>query len=341
MPTRRSVRLTSENSRSVHRTSLAVTVDLSEILASLHVVRLPMRTRFRGIDYREIALFEGPFGWGEFSPFLEYEARESARWLRAGIEAAFEAPFPLMRERVRINATLPALDEEEEIERVLSWYPGARTVKIKVSEDQERNLARIAKVKSLHPEMAIRLDFNGSLTADQAIRFLEPLASEIDYVEQPCESIEELRALKSAIDIKVAADEVIRKSDDPLALDLSGAADIVILKVSPLGGIRASLGIADHFNLPVVVSSALESAVGISTGLHLAATLADEPGASGLATGVLFTEDLAEQRIEDGSIEVKKVSSIDRFALDSLAVESERLTWWQNRLRESYEVLVS
>lgn len=335
------MRLTSENSRSARRTPSAVTVDLSEILASLHVVRLPMRTRFRGIDHREIALFEGPFGWGEFSPFLEYDADESARWLRAGIERAFEAPLPIVRESVRINATLPALDKREEIERVLSWYPGAKTVKIKVTEDQERNLARIAKVKESHPEMAIRLDLNGALTLDQAIRFLEPLASEIEYVEQPCESVEELRALKSAIDIKVAADEVIRKSEDPLALDLSGAADIVILKVSPLGGIRASLALADHFKLPVVVSSALESAVGISTGLHLAATLAQEPGASGLATGVLFTEDLAEQRIEDGWIEVKKVSSIDRCALDSLAVESERLLWWQNRLRESYEVLVS
>jgi len=117
--------------------------DLNEVLASLHVVRLPMRTRFRGIDYREVALFEGPYGWGEFSPFLEYDAIESSRWLQAGFEAAFEAPVPTHRQSVEINATLPAVDEVDEIRRILALYPGAKTVKIKVTDDQDRNLARI------------------------------------------------------------------------------------------------------------------------------------------------------------------------------------------------------
>ena len=315
--------------------------DLSEILATLHVLRLPMRTKFRGIESREVALFEGPYGWGEFSPFLEYGAVESSRWLQAGIEAAFQPMVPNLRSKVAINATLPAVDSEAEIERILSWYPGAKTVKIKVTEDHSRNIARIEQVRRLFPSMAIRLDLNGAMSVNEAITFLEPLAKSIEYVEQPCESIEELRELKKRIDIKVAADEVVRKSQDPLTLDLEGAADLIILKSSPLGGIRSAMTIAEHFSLPVVVSSALESAVGISQGIRLAAALKEEPAASGLATGVLFTDDVARHEIEDGTIEVKNLSTIDRSALDSLAVESERFSWWQDRLRESYEVLFS
>jgi len=315
--------------------------DLSEILATLHVLRLPMRTKFRGIESREVALFEGPFGWGEFSPFLEYDAVESSRWLQAGIEAAFQPKVPTLRSKVAINARLPAVDSEVEIERILSWYPGAKTVKIKVTENHSRNVARIEQVRRLFPSMAVRLDLNGAMSVNEAVTFLEPLAESIEYVEQPCESIEELRELKKRIDIKVAADEVVRKSENPLTLDLAGAADLIILKSSPLGGIRSAMTIAEHFSLPVVVSSALESAVGISQGIRLAAALKEEPAASGLATGVLFTDDVARHEIEDGTIEVKNLSTIDRSALDSLAVERERFSWWQDRLRESYEVLFS
>lgn len=341
MHIKRSVHLTSDDSRSAPKARLAMKPDLSEILASLRVLRLPMRTLFRGIESREVALFEGPYGWGEFSPFLEYGAIESSRWLQAGIEAAFHPPVPTLRKMVSINATLPAVDDPSEIARILSWYPGARRVKIKVTEDHARNIARIEEVRRLFPSILIRLDLNGAMGVDEAVTFLEPLAGGIEYVEQPCETIEELRELKSRIDIKVAADEVIRKSKEPLSIDLSGAADLIVLKSSPLGGIKAAMAIADHFALPVVVSSALESAVGISQGLHLAASLKQEPTASGLATGVLFTHDVARHEIEDGAIEVKNLSSIDRSALDSLAVESERFSWWQDRFRESYEVLFS
>ena len=345
MHTRRSVRQTSDDSRSAPKARGNMRPDLAEILASLHVVRLPMRTKFRGIDSREIALFEGPSGWGEFSPFLEYGAVESSRWLQAGIEAAFHPSVPTLRSRVTINATLPAVDREDEIKEILSWYPGAKTVKIKVTDDRSRNTARIERVRELFPNIAIRLDFNGSMGVDEAVTFLEPLAGQIEYVEQPCETIEELKELKSRIEIKVAADEVIRKSEDPRSLDLTGAADLIVLKVSPLGGIRTSMALAEKLALPVVVSSALESAVGISQGLRLAATLKEEPAASGLATGALFTEDVASNQIRDeikaGTIEVKNLSSINRSALDSLAVEQERLTWWQDRLCESYEVLFS
>lgn len=313
--------------------------DLAEVLATLKVVRLPMRTRFRGIDYREVALFKGPYGWGEFSPFLEYGSEESARWLQAGLEAAFEEPLPILREYLDVNATLPAIDDGDEIKRVLALYPGAKCVKIKVEADGDRNRARISKVKELAPSISIRLDVNGAWSADQAVSFLEPISSEIEYVEQPCATIEELREVKRRIDIKVAADEVVRKSEDPLSIDLAGAADLVILKVSPLGGIRRSMRIAAHHGLPVVVSSALESAVGIAHGLRLAASIPDYQSPSGLATGALFTDDVAKLKIEAGRMRACKISDLDQSTLDRLAVEDDRYIWWQNRLRASFEVL--
>lgn len=313
--------------------------DLTEVLASLKVVRLPMRNRFRGIDHREVALFKGQYGWGEFSPFLEYGSEESSRWLQAGLEAAFEAPIPLLRDHIDINATLPELDEEDAIKDVLARYPGAKCVKIKLGEDNDRNRARIRKVKELAPSIAIRLDVNGGWSPDEAVEFLAPISSEIEYVEQPCATIEELREVKRRIDIRIAADEVIRKSENPFAIDLRDAADLIVLKVSPLGGINRAMEIASHHKLPVVVSSALESAVGITHGLRLAASIPNYRTATGLGTGALFEEDVVRLEIENGRMRVGEISDLDQSTLDRLAVESDRFNWWQNRLRESYEVL--
>jgi len=310
-------------------------VDLSEILATLHVLRLPMVTEFRGITSREVALFEGPYGWGEFSPFLEYDARESSRWLAAGIESAFLPPLEPLREVVEINATLPAVEDPNEIPGLLARYPGARTVKIKMTKDSAANSMRITRVREIDPKIAIRLDANGAWSVEEAISFLVNIEGVIEYVEQPCATIEELRELKKRLDISVAVDDVIRKSEDPFKLDLGGAADILILKSSPLGGNRRAREIAEHFRLPVVVTSALESAVGIGQGLELAASF-DDHRASGLATGALFKSDVGVHRIEDGAIKVKQISP---SSLESLAVEKERFRWWENRLRECYEVL--
>ena len=310
-------------------------VEISEILATLHVVRLPMVTEFRGLRAREVALFQGPSGWGEFSPFLEYDALESSRWLAAGIESAFSPPLESLRESVEVNATLPAVTDRAEIPTLLARYSGVRCAKLKMTKDAESNAARIAMVREIDPRISIRLDVNGAWSVDEAISFLGNLVGEIEYVEQPCATLEELRELKREIEIKVAVDEIVRKSADPFQLDLQGAADIVILKSAPLGGNLRARRIAEHFDLPVVVTSALDSAVGISSGLELAASL-DSHLASGLATGALFTEDVGEHRIEAGAIKVKRVSP---SSLEKLAVEPERFRWWENRLRECHEVL--
>ncbi len=313
---------------------------LGSILDSLQVISLPTKTNFRGVTQREVALFFGPIGWAEFSPFLEYGPEESVPWLVSAVESAYVAPPAPLRKVIEINATLPAVNDEAQVTEVLSWYPGCKTIKVKVGENFAADLQRITLVKKLAPEARIRLDVNGAWTVDQATAFLLQLhrdIGEIEYVEQPCATLEELWALRKALptEILIAGDEIIRKSDDPLGVNLVGAVDLLVLKVAPLGGIKRCQGIASHFDLPVVVSSALESAIGISYGLKLAATLPTLPYANGLGTGALLSADVATLAIRAGEIEVGTVSpSIDSLA--KYAVDAERLAWWRERIRQTW-----
>lgn len=307
---------------------------LDSILGSLKVVALATKTDFRSVTSREVALFEGPMGWGEFSPFLEYSYEESVPWLLSAVEAAF-AQRPIgLRHAIEVNATLPAMDDPEEIEKLLNGFKGTKVVKIKVGGEPEIDLARIACVRELRPEAKIRLDVNGLWSVNQAYAFLIQ-AGEIEYVEQPCSTIEELRELKLRMEIKIAGDEIIRKAKDPLNLDLSGAIDIVMLKVAPLGGIARALEIARNYSLPVAVSSALESAIGISHGLKLAAAIPELNYACGLGTGALLAVDVGELPIVDGKIEVADVTP-DSLALNKFATSNERLNWWKNRIRMTW-----
>ena len=307
---------------------------LDSILGSLKVVALATKTDFRSVTSREVALFEGPKGWGEFSPFLEYSYEESVPWLLSGIEAAFvETPLGV-RHAIEVNATLPSIDDPEEIEKILIGFEGVQVVKIKVGGEPEIDLARIACVRQLRPDAKIRIDVNGLWSVNQAYAFLTQ-AGEIEYVEQPCSTIEELRELKLRMDIKIAGDEIIRKAKDPFKLELSGAIDIVMLKVAPLGGIARALEIARHYSLPVAVSSALESAVGISHGLKLAAAVPELNFACGLGTGALLAVDVGELPIVGGKIEVADVTP-DSSALNKFAVSNERLNWWKNRIRMTW-----
>lgn len=315
-------------------------VDLQELLDSIHLIRLDLNTPFRGVTTREIALIEGPYGWGEFSPFLEYGTEESSRWLASGIEAAFEEPFPQLLNKVRVNATMPAIDDPDQIASLMARYPGVKTVKVKVTQDERADLARIQQVQEVAPGIRIRIDVNGSwrlYQAQERLRALrERLGDQLEYVEQPCSTLEELRELKKYCEVPIALDEILRKADDPLALDLDDACDLLVLKVSPLGGIGASLRVANHYGLPVVVSSALESAVGIARGVRLQSALGNQVFDAGLATGSLFQSDIAHLEINNGEIDVSDVIPRD---LEEFALEEERTEWWQNRLRESYQVL--
>jgi o-succinylbenzoate synthase len=306
---------------------------LDDLLATLRVITIPTRTNFRGVTYREVALIQGPQGWGEFSPFLEYDDNECAPWLASAIEAATVARPERFRNEIAVNGTIPELNDKKEIEALMRTFSGAKTFKVKVGGNLTEDVMRVARVFSNAPKAAIRVDVNGLWSVDEALTNLYAYYEEIgplEYVEQPCATIEELRELKHRIKIplRIAADEVIRKAADPFKVDLTDAADIVMLKVQPLGGIGRSLEIAQHHGLPVVVSSALESAIGIEYGLELAASISDLNFDCGLATGSLLTRDVAEHKIIDGKIALGQISP----QLDGLDASPDRFEWWKNRI---------
>jgi O-succinylbenzoate synthase len=306
---------------------------LDDLLATLRVITLPTRTNFRGVTYREVALMQGPQGWGEFSPFLEYDDNECRPWLASAIEATTVARPARFRDAVAVNGTIPELNDKKELETLMESYSGVTTFKVKVGSNLAEDIVRIARVRSLAPKAAIRVDVNGLWTVDEAVTNLNSFYENIgplEYVEQPCATVEELRELKAKINIplRIAADELIRKAADPFTIDLTGAADVLMLKVQPLGGIQRSLDIAAHHGLPIVVSSALESAIGIEYGLDLAASAKELNFDCGLATGSLLASDVAEHKITDGKITLGQISP----QLGGLDVSPDRYEWWKNRI---------
>lgn len=311
-----------------------------ELLSTMRVVALPMKTDFRGISVREVALFKGECGWGEFSPFLEYDDQESSMWLASAIEAATQPRPPQLRTTIPVNGTIPATNDKKVIDELVASYPGVMTYKVKVGQNLSEDIARLARIRSLGRKVNIRIDVNGLWSVEDALTNLYAFYENVgpfEYVEQPCATLDEMRELKSKIHIplKIAADEVIRKAEDPFAIDLNGAADIVMLKVQPLGGIKRSLAIAERHGIPAVVSSALESAVGINYGLELAASLTELNYDCGLATGSLMSLDVADLPISDGSIEISELD----IKLDGLEVAPDRYEWWKNRAMRCAEVL--
>ena len=305
-----------------------------QLLDSLRVVALPTKTNFRGVTVREVALFKGEQGWAEFSPFVEYEDQECAPWLACAIEAATVAKPHLYRTHVAVNGTIPALNDEADLERVVNSFPGVKTFKVKVGTEVSDDLHRLDVIRTLRPNAAIRIDVNGLWNVDEAEMFLNSVG-EIEYVEQPCATIAELRELKQRVDVKIVGDEVLRKSTNPFDVDLTGAVDFLMLKVQPLGGIKKAHALAEHHNLPVVVSSALESAVGINYGLLLAASFEEMRFDCGLGTGSLLAKNVAELPIIDGKIEISDVNPV----LDGLDVSADRFEWWKNRIMRTAELL--
>ncbi len=313
---------------------------LLDLFSTMRVVALPTKTNFRGINIREVALFKGEYGWGEFSPFLEYGYEECAPWLSSAIEAATKPRPQIYRNCVRVNGTIPALNDPAEIEKIVSSFPGVETFKVKVGENLPEDIARLARVRALSPNAKIRIDVNGSwnvATALTNIRSIYENIGPLEYVEQPCATIEELRELKSklTLDIPIAGDEVLRKAADPFAVDLVGAVDIVMLKVQPLGGIERAHKLAEHHKLPVVVSSELESAVGINYGLILAASFPELDFDCGLGTGSLLATNVAELPFIDGQIHIREFEP----EFSGHEVAPERYEWWTNRVMKTAELL--
>ena len=311
---------------------------------SAHVVSIPMRVRFRGVDAREALLLEGPAGWGEFSPFPEYDDVESARWLAAALEAAHVGWPAAVRTSVPVNATVPDVAAEL-VQAVLARFPGCTTAKVKVGGVLREDVDRVAAVRSaLGAGGRVRVDANAAWSVPDAVAALTALAPfDLEYAEQPCATVAELAELRVAlaragVGVLVAADESVRKAADPLAVARAGAADVVVLKVAPLAGVARALEVAQGCGLPVVVSSALDTSVGISAGVALAAALPDLPYACGLATTSLMAADVADLRVVDGALPVRAVVP-DPARLAALAAPPDRQQWWLARARRCAALL--
>ncbi len=321
--------------------------DLNDLLGTARVVSLPLVTRFRGIELREAMLLEGPNGFTEFSPFTEYGDDEAAPWLAAAIDFGWGPSHPQLHNTVRVNATLPAVDAHE-VRAILDRFPGCRTVKVKVADPGQvlaDDVARVSAARDyLGPEGRIRIDANAGWTVDEAEKAIHALAVfDLEYVEQPCATMDELAQVRTRVKymgIPIAADESVRKSEDPLAVARAGAADILVIKAQPLGGITAALAIIAEAGLPVVVSSALDTSVGISMGLHLAAAIPQLEFDCGLATASLLAVDVTDEPLlpVDGQLTVRRIVPSDTL-LAAHAATADRTNWWLARLERCYALL--
>ncbi|MBE4695483.1 o-succinylbenzoate synthase [Brevibacterium casei] len=363
---------------------------IADLLPRVHVLRLPMVTRFRGITEREVMLLEGPAGWAEFSPFLEYGPLESSRWMQAALEfagllppesgqvgpnpgqarpdstsaaptpATTEPGSPTARTSVPVNATLPARPVAE-VESILARFGAVGTVKAKVAENGiaslPEDLARLRELRRLRPDVELRLDANAKYSLAEALEAAEAFVGfGLQYFEQPVPWVEDLARLREELaardlPVRLAADESIRKAEDPLRVAELGAAEVVIVKVQPLGGVAAARRIVAESGLPAVVSSALESSVGLAAGAQLAASLPvtaasrevlGEMPACGLGTARLFAEDVVADGLvpTDGRIPVTRIAP-DPQRLRALDAGPGRSEWWLRRAQACWDVLRS
>ena len=326
--------------------------DIDEVV----VFTLPMNIRFRGITKREGILLRGPEGWGEFAPFWDYGAAESSRWLASGITSA-TVPTPLaVRATVPVNVTIPACGVKEALQRV-EKQRGCRTAKVKVAERGQLVAEDVARVEAVAnalyenhgTEARIRVDANAGWSVADAVEMLESLNQAarvlggLEYAEQPVGSTEDLAELRNQTGVPLAADESIRRSDNPQAVREMRAADIAVLKVAPLGGIAQARRLGAALGIPTVVSSALDSSVGIAAGVALAASLPNLQHACGLNTATMFAGDvIAEPLVAiDGQIDVEQAKVARLSALNPHAdeVESSVKQLWRERLESVASVL--
>lgn len=325
------------------------TPPLPEVLASARVVALPLATRFRGVDVREALLFEGPQGWTEFSPFAEYDDREAATWLAAAIDFGWMPQPAAVRNEIPVNATVPAVAAAS-VPSVLARFDGCRTAKVKVAEAGQRLSDDVERVRAVREEMGpegrVRIDANGAWNVDEAERALHALAEfDLEYAEQPCATVDELAELRRRVKymgIPIAADESVRKASDPVAVARAGAADLLVVKAQPLGGVRRALEIVAEAGLPAVVSSALDTSVGLAMGAALAASLPQLDYDCGLGTASLLAADVtaAPLRPAAGTLPVGRLEP-DPDLLRAHAASTDRRQWWLDRLARCYAVLAA
>ena len=323
---------------------------LNDLVATAKVVSIPLRTKFRGLTERELLVFEGPNGWSEWAAFSEYQDEEAATWLQAAIEWGYETVPEPVRKQVPVNAILPAVPADE-VAKVLGRAGKFSTVKIKVADPKQEiadDIARILEVRNLFPNVKLRLDANGVYAVPQALEMIAELdknSIELEFFEQPVATIPELAELRVEIGkreskMRIAADESVRKSSDPLAVELAGSADLLVVKSAPLGGIASALAVANSSKLNICASSAMQSSIGLAAELHFAGCLPELNYDAGLGTGFLFGGDLSSDRLipENGILELRR-PEINTSSLEILKAEDHRFDWWIARLERCSRIL--
>lgn len=317
---------------------------LAALLEGAVPFALPLRRRFRDLDVREGVLIKGPRGWGEFAPFDDYTDAMAARWLGAAIEAAYGEWPAARRETVKVNAIIPAVTSGDAavMARAAVLEQGCTTIKVKVGGSLTDDEARVAAVRDVLDTVLgrgvgqIRIDANAAWDVATATIALRRLAAYgIEYVEQPCRDLSELRELRSRIDVPVAVDEGIRLADDPARVRVAEVADLAVVKPAPLGGVEATLRIVESLGVPVVVSGSLDSSVGLDVAIAAAAALPDLPFACGFGTGALLAADLTEAtRVPHaGELRVERAApDLDCLMAARDRIPDERAAWWRTRL---------
>jgi O-succinylbenzoate synthase len=290
---------------------------------------------------REGMLVEGPQGWGEFSPRPDDHA--TVRWLTAAIEPGTVGWPDPVRGRVPVAVSVPAVDAERARE-IVGASP-CRTASIEVAAGAlEDDVARVAAVRdAMGPDAALRCDARGRwdpATAPAAITALVAAAGRLEFIERPCAAPADLARVRRRIDVPVAAHATLQDMDETGCTQLRDVADIVVLAYGPLGGARRALRVAEKTGMPCVVTSMLESSVGLAGGLAVAGALPELPFACQLGTRPLLAGDLvvaSRSLIADdgGFLPVAPMPPaphpdlLEQFAI----TDPERLTWWRDRLR--------
>lgn len=313
----------------------------------LLVYSAPMSVRFRRVTSRDGLLLHGVSAWGEASPFWDYAARESSAWLASALGAAMTPAPPAKRSQVPVNVTIPVVSPEDAYRRVLA-SGGCATAKVKVADPGAGPADDCARVEAVAQALAdtvgssgaVRVDANGAWDEDEAVRAIRALdeaASSVgglQYAEQPCPSVDELARVRRRVDVPIAADESIRRAEDPLAVARACAADIAVIKIAPLGGIDRALSIARDTGLRLVVSSALETSIGLATGVSAAAAL-DDVLACGLATSRFLAADVTADRLTpvNGHLPLRAIAP-DADLIDQHPVDEDLRRRWTVRLED-------
>lgn len=265
-----------------------------------------LKVAFRGQTRRQGAVVQGPYGWGESSPFPGYAPDARSRCEQSALACAWE-PFPEpVRDWIPVQVTVPALDPQDAADLVRA--SGCSCAKVKVAEGDDD--ARVAAVRdALGPGGRLVVDANGAWGVEEAVRNIRKLYRySVDLVEQPVRGCLDMARVRKAVQVPLAADELVFCEEAVKHIVKSEAADVLVVKVQSLGGVSVAWRIVEASGLPAIVSNLIETSVGLAAGVALAAALPELPYPCGLGTAGLLEADLVADPLvpQAGRIRVRR-----------------------------------